>query len=128
MQGPEGAPERAARHLGADRAPPLPSLCVPQEVAKPDVFWYSAPTQIELPFNIMGLLAFEVCAAAAAAAGALVAGSSALHAPPAAMAAASSPRAHLGSGARCSASWSMPGTGSTLNPPARSSSPCTLWS
>jgi hypothetical protein len=38
--------------------PPLPSA--PQEIVKPDVFWYSAPTQIELPFNIMGLLAFEV--------------------------------------------------------------------
>ncbi|WIA19347.1 hypothetical protein OEZ85_003978 [Tetradesmus obliquus] len=30
-----------------------------QEVVKPDVFWYDAPTKIDLPFNIVGLLAFE---------------------------------------------------------------------
>jgi hypothetical protein len=35
------------------------SFCAPQEVVKPDVFWYDAPTKIDLPFNIVGLLAFE---------------------------------------------------------------------
>lgn len=30
-----------------------------QEVVKPDVFWYDAPTKIDLPFGILGLLAFE---------------------------------------------------------------------
>ncbi len=34
-----------------------------QEIVKPDIFWYTAPTQIELPFGIVGLLAFEVRAA-----------------------------------------------------------------
>ena len=29
------------------------------EVARPDVFWYDAPTKVTLPFNIVGLLAFE---------------------------------------------------------------------
>lgn len=33
-----------------------------QEVVRPDIFWYSAPTQIELPFNILGLVAFQVWA------------------------------------------------------------------
>ncbi|KAL4440684.1 hypothetical protein ABPG77_000393 [Micractinium sp. CCAP 211/92] len=31
-----------------------------QELTKPDVFWYTAPTQIDLPFDITGLLAFEL--------------------------------------------------------------------
>jgi len=31
----------------------------PQEIARPDIFWYDAPTKIDLPFNIVGLLAFE---------------------------------------------------------------------
>lgn len=26
---------------------------------RPDVFWYDAPTKVDLPFNIVGLLAFE---------------------------------------------------------------------
>eukprot|EP00775_Hariotina_reticulata_P011970 gene11970-12113_t len=30
-----------------------------QEIARPDIFWYDAPTKIDLPFNIVGLLAFE---------------------------------------------------------------------
>jgi len=30
-----------------------------QEIARPDIFWYDAPTKIDLPFNILGLLAFE---------------------------------------------------------------------
>jgi light-harvesting complex I chlorophyll a/b binding protein 4 len=30
-----------------------------QEIARPDVFWYDAPTKVDLPFNIVGLLAFE---------------------------------------------------------------------
>jgi hypothetical protein len=34
-------------------------FCALQEVVKPDVFWYDAPTKIDLPFNIVGLLAFE---------------------------------------------------------------------
>jgi hypothetical protein len=36
--------------------PPLPHA---QEIVKPDIFWYDAPTKIDLPFNIVGLLAFE---------------------------------------------------------------------
>jgi hypothetical protein len=31
----------------------------PQEIVRPDIFWYDAPTKIDLPFNIVGLLAFE---------------------------------------------------------------------
>ena len=27
---------------------------------KPEVFWYNAPTQIALPFNIVGLVVFEL--------------------------------------------------------------------
>ena len=27
---------------------------------RPDIFWYSAPTQITLPFNIVGLVAFQL--------------------------------------------------------------------
>lgn len=34
-------------------------LQTPQEIARPDIFWYDAPTKIDLPFNIVGLLAFE---------------------------------------------------------------------
>lgn len=30
-----------------------------QEIVRPDIFWYDAPTKIELPFPILGLLAFE---------------------------------------------------------------------
>jgi len=30
-----------------------------QEIARPDIFWYDAPTKVDLPFNIVGLLAFE---------------------------------------------------------------------
>lgn len=30
-----------------------------QEIVRPDVFWYDAPTKVQLPFNIVGLLAFE---------------------------------------------------------------------
>lgn len=30
-----------------------------QEIVRPDIFWYDAPTKIDLPFNIVGLLAFE---------------------------------------------------------------------
>lgn len=30
-----------------------------QEIVRPDVFWYDAPTKVALPFNILGLLAFE---------------------------------------------------------------------
>ena len=33
-----------------------------QEIFRPDIFWYSAPTQIQLPFNIVGLVAFELFA------------------------------------------------------------------
>lgn len=41
--------------------PPYPSASSspPQEIARPDVFWYDAPTKVDLPFNIVGLLAFE---------------------------------------------------------------------
>jgi hypothetical protein len=41
--------------------PPYPSSSSspPQEIARPDVFWYDAPTKVDLPFNIVGLLAFE---------------------------------------------------------------------
>ena len=31
-----------------------------QEIVKPDVFWYDAPTKIDLPFNIVGLVLFEL--------------------------------------------------------------------
>ena len=27
---------------------------------KPDIFWYDAPTKIDLPFNIVGLVLFEL--------------------------------------------------------------------
>jgi hypothetical protein len=30
-----------------------------QEIVRPDIFWYDAPTKVDLPFNIVGLLAFE---------------------------------------------------------------------
>lgn len=33
-----------------------------QEIVKPDIFWYDAPTKIQLPFNILGLVAFEAFA------------------------------------------------------------------
>jgi hypothetical protein len=33
--------------------------CALQEIARPDIFWYDAPTKVDLPFNIVGLLAFE---------------------------------------------------------------------
>jgi light-harvesting complex I chlorophyll a/b binding protein 4 len=33
-----------------------------QEIVKPDIFWYDAPTKIELPFPILGLVAFEAWA------------------------------------------------------------------
>ena len=36
--------------------------CNTQEIFRPDIFWYSAPTQIQLPFNIVGLVAFELFA------------------------------------------------------------------
>eukprot|EP00798_Chlamydomonas_sp_ICE-L_P029602 gene29602-17879_t len=32
---------------------------IAQEVVKPEIFWYDAPTKIELPFGIVGLLAAE---------------------------------------------------------------------
>lgn len=31
-----------------------------QEIVKPEIFWYNAPTQITLPFNIVGLVVFEL--------------------------------------------------------------------
>lgn len=31
-----------------------------QEVLKPDIFWYDAPTKIDLPFNVVGLVLFEL--------------------------------------------------------------------
>lgn len=31
-----------------------------QELVRPDVFWYTAPQQIELPFNFSGLVAFQI--------------------------------------------------------------------
>nr|6IGZ_6 Chain 6, Lhca-g [Bryopsis corticulans] len=33
-----------------------------QELVKPDVFWYDAPTKIDLPFNIIGIVAFQAFA------------------------------------------------------------------
>jgi len=33
-----------------------------QEILNPGVFWYDAPTKITLPFNIVGLVAFEIWA------------------------------------------------------------------
>ena len=36
------------------RCPPL------QEITNPNLFWYTAPTQIELPFDITGLVFFEL--------------------------------------------------------------------
>jgi light-harvesting complex I chlorophyll a/b binding protein 4 len=33
-----------------------------QEIARPDIFWYDAPTKVALPFNIVGLVAFELFA------------------------------------------------------------------
>jgi light-harvesting complex I chlorophyll a/b binding protein 4 len=30
------------------------------ELTHPDVFWYTAPTQIDLPFNLAGLAAFQL--------------------------------------------------------------------
>jgi len=33
-----------------------------QELIRPDIFWYTAPTTIDLPFNITGLVAFELFA------------------------------------------------------------------
>mmetsp|Transcript_38797 Transcript_38797/g.86291 ORF Transcript_38797/g.86291 Transcript_38797/m.86291 type:complete len:261 (+) Transcript_38797:104-886(+) len=30
-----------------------------QEIARPDIFWYETAAKIDLPFNIVGLLAFE---------------------------------------------------------------------
>jgi light-harvesting complex I chlorophyll a/b binding protein 4 len=33
-----------------------------QEIVRPDIFWYDAPTKVTLPFNIVGLLAFELFA------------------------------------------------------------------
>ena len=46
--------------LPNDPLVPSPPLPVSQEVTKPDVFWYTAPTQIDLPFVITGLVAFEL--------------------------------------------------------------------
>lgn len=34
--------------------------CPLQEIVKPDIFWYDAPTKIDLPFNIVGLVLFEL--------------------------------------------------------------------
>lgn len=34
--------------------------CILQEIVKPDIFWYDAPTKIDLPFNIVGLVLFEL--------------------------------------------------------------------
>ena len=31
-----------------------------QELVKPDVFWYEAATKVDLPFNIQGLVAFQL--------------------------------------------------------------------
>ncbi len=31
-----------------------------QEILKPDIFWYDAPTKIDLPFNVVGLVLFEL--------------------------------------------------------------------
>ena len=31
-----------------------------QEITNPNLFWYTAPTQIELPFDITGLVFFEL--------------------------------------------------------------------
>lgn len=39
---------------------PCHSCACLQEVTNPNVFWYTAPTQIELPFDITGLVAFEL--------------------------------------------------------------------
>ncbi|GMH42154.1 hypothetical protein BSKO_10073 [Bryopsis sp. KO-2023] len=33
-----------------------------QELVKPDIFWYDAPTKIDLPFNIIGIVAFQAFA------------------------------------------------------------------
>lgn len=31
-----------------------------QEIVKPDVFWYTSGATVELPFDITGLVAFEL--------------------------------------------------------------------
>lgn len=31
-----------------------------QEILRPDIFWYDAPTKVDLPFNIVGLVLFEL--------------------------------------------------------------------
>ena len=31
-----------------------------QEIVRPDVFWYEAATKVDLPFNIQGLVAFQL--------------------------------------------------------------------
>ena len=46
--------------LAGARAALMLLLLAWQEIFRPDIFWYSAPTQIQLPFNIVGLLAFEL--------------------------------------------------------------------
>jgi light-harvesting complex I chlorophyll a/b binding protein 4 len=33
-----------------------------QEIVKPDIFWYDAPLKVDLPFNIVGLVLFELVA------------------------------------------------------------------
>lgn len=35
-----------------------------QEIARPDIFWYETAVKIDLPFNIAGLVAFQVSARA----------------------------------------------------------------
>ncbi len=35
-------------------------LPVLQEITRPDVFWYEAATKIDLPFNIVGLVLFQL--------------------------------------------------------------------
>lgn len=41
---------------------PLPLPPAPQEIVHPEQFWYTSGAEVELPFNIFGLVAFELFA------------------------------------------------------------------
>ena len=43
-------------------AVPAAPRCAPQEIVHPEQFWYTSGAEVELPFNIFGLVAFELFA------------------------------------------------------------------
>lgn len=52
-------PHAVARNITRIRYFILVLVCL-QEIVKPDVFWYTSGATVELPFDITGLVAFEL--------------------------------------------------------------------